>query len=251
MANEEMEPPAAPPNPDRTPENISSTGPPSAVSPLASGAPLVDPVFPIEEPVSGRPAVKLTSLQITLILLLALFTIFITWRTKSMEKSVLERTPASAMLAKDAPDFSLPSLSDETISLADYRGKKNVVVSYWASWCGPCKVELPELRDFYKRHHKNDSDFEILAITIDEEKSEAEKYVVMEKLPFPVLLDPHSKVADTYAVEAIPATFVVDKSGKIVYAHTGLDQMMQFQLARTLGVKIRGTDDEEGPEKNP
>jgi peroxiredoxin len=138
------------------------------------------------------------------------------------------------------------------VSLADYRGKKNLVLSYWASWCGPCKVELPELREFYRQHHKADADFEILAISIDEEKADAEEYVATEKLPFPVLLDPHSRVADSYTVGAIPTMFVVDKSGKIIYAHTGVDQVMQFQLMRSLGIKMPGIDDDEKDgEKKP
>jgi peroxiredoxin len=168
---------------------------------------------------------------------LAVFTIFITWRVKRLEKSVLERTSASVMISKSAPEFSLPALSGDTVSLADYRGKKTVVVSYWASWCGPCKVELPELSEFYKRYHKADANFEILAISIDEEKADAEKYAAAEKLPFPVLFDPQSKTADAYSVEGIPTLFVISKDGKIVHAHAGLEQAMQMQLMGELGLK--------------
>jgi len=117
----------------------------------------------------GRPPIKLKTWQVVAIALLALFTIFMTWRVKRLEKSVLERTSASLMISRSAPEFALPALSGDTVSLADYRGKKTLVVSYWASWCGPCKVELPELREFYKRYHKADANFEILAISIDEE----------------------------------------------------------------------------------
>lgn len=175
--------------------------------------------------------------QVVAIALLALFTIFITWRVKRLEKSVLERTSASVMLSRSAPEFALPALSGDTVSLADYRGKKTVVVSYWASWCGPCKVELPELREFYKRYHKADANFEILAISIDEEKADAEKYAAAEKLPFPVLFDPQSKTADAYSVEGIPTLFVINKDGKIVHAHAGLVQAMQMQLTAELGLK--------------
>jgi len=191
----------------------------------------------------GRPPIKLKTWQVVAIALLALFTIFITWRVKRLEKSVLERTAASVMISKSAPEFTLPALSGDTVSLADYRGKKAVVVSYWASWCGPCKVELPELREFYKRYHKADANFEILAISIDEEKADAEKYAAAEKLPFPVLFDPHSKTADAYSVEGIPTTFVIDKDGKIVHAHVGLEQAMQIQLMSELGLKYTGMED--------
>ena len=176
------------------------------------------------------------------IALLALFTIFITWRVKRLEKNILERTSASVMISKSAPEFTLPALSGDTVSLVDYRGKKTVVVSYWASWCGPCKVELPELREFYERYHKGDANFEILAISIDEDKANAEKYAAAEKLPFPVLFDPQSKTADAYSVEGIPTMFVIDKDGKIIHAHVGMEQAVQIQLVSELGLKYSGMD---------
>ena len=142
-----------------------------------------------------------------------------------------------------APEFTLPALNGDTVSLADYRGKKTVVVSYWASWCGPCKVELPELREFYKRYHKANANFEVLAIHIDKQQGDAEKYAEAEKLPFPVLFDPQSKTADAYSVEGIPTMFVIDKSGKIVHAHLGLEQAMQIQLMGELGLKYAGMED--------
>ena len=191
----------------------------------------------------GRPPIELKMWQVAAIAVLVAFTIFIVWRVKRLEKSVLSRTAASVMISKSAPEFTLAALNGDTVSLADYRGKKTVVVSYWASWCGPCKVELPELREFYQRYHKADANFEILAISIDEQKADAEKYAAAEKLPFPVLFDPQSKTADTYSVEGIPTMFVIDKSGKIVHAHVGLEQAMQIQLIGELGLKYAGMED--------
>jgi peroxiredoxin len=188
----------------------------------------------------GRPPLRLRSMQIILFAALAVFTLYITWRVKSLEKSIANRDEASAFLAKPAPRFSLASLDGRTISLSDYAGKK-VVVSYWASWCGPCKVEMPELRDFYQRYHQTNSDFEILAISIDEDRSEAERYAATQKLPFPVLLDPESKTADAYSVEGIPAMFLIGKDGKVEYAHTGLEEGLQFVLMRRLGISFPGS----------
>jgi peroxiredoxin len=190
----------------------------------------------------GRPPVDLKMWQVAAIAVLVAFTIFITWRVKRLEKSVLSRTSASVMIQKSAPEFTLAALNG-TVSLADYRGKKTVVVSYWASWCGPCKVELPELREFYQRYHKADANFEILAISIDEQKADAEKYAEAEKLPFPVLLDPQNKTAEAYSVEGIPTMFVIDKDGKIVHAHVGLEQAMQIRLMGELGLKYAGMED--------
>jgi peroxiredoxin len=191
----------------------------------------------------GRPPVELKMWQVAAIAVLVAFTIFIAWRVKRLEKSVLSRTSASVMISKSAPEFTLAALNGDTVSLADYRGKKTLVVSYWASWCGPCKVELPELREFYKRYHKAEANFEILAISIDEQKADAEKYAAAEKLPFPVLFDPQSKTAEAYSVEGIPTMFVIDKDGKIVHAHAGLEQAIEIQLMGELGLKYTGMQD--------
>jgi len=169
---------------------------------------------------------------------LAIFTLFITWKAKSLEKRLHEGNDAAAQVNKKAADFSLASLDGQTVSLADYHAKKKVVVSFWASWCGPCRLELPVLADFYKKYHKDDSNFEILAISIDDERAEAEAYASKAKLPFPVLWDPGSKTADSYSVNAIPSMFVIDSNGKIVYGNTGMDQALEVRLAVSLGLGL-------------
>jgi thiol-disulfide isomerase/thioredoxin len=115
---------------------------------------------------------------------LVVFTVFITWKAKSLEKRLHEGSDASALVNKKAGDFSLQGLDGETVARTDYRGKKTVVVSFWASWCGPCRRELPALADFYKKYHKDDSNFEILAISIDDDRADAEAYASQARLPF-------------------------------------------------------------------
>jgi peroxiredoxin len=190
----------------------------------------------------GRPSISLSTAQCTGLMVLAIFTVFITWHTKTLEGAISRRKTAPELLTKTAPDFSLPTLDARTISLADYRGKKTVVVSYWASWCLPCRAELPELRDFYKTYHHEGSDFEMLAISLDEEKSDAQQYASAEKLPFPVLLDPKSKSAEAYSVEGIPSLFVINKNGKVTYAQEGLEVGLQFQLMNRLGIDFPGLE---------
>jgi cytochrome c biogenesis protein CcmG/thiol:disulfide interchange protein DsbE len=170
---------------------------------------------------------------------LAIFTLFITWKAKSLEKRLHEGTDASALVNKKAGEFSLQALDGQTVSLADYRGKKKVVLNFWASWCGPCRLELPELAAFYKKHHKEDSNFEILAISIDDDRADAEAYASRAKLPFPVLWDPASKAADAFSVEAIPTMFVIDQDGKIVYGNTGMDAALEVRLAMQLGIDLK------------
>jgi peroxiredoxin len=183
-------------------------------------------------------SVRPSAPQMIGIIVLVLFTSLITWKAKSLDRRLHEGSDASAQINKKAADFSLPALDGKTISLADYRGNKKVVISYWASWCGPCRLELPMLADFYRKYHKDSSDFEILAISIDENRSAAEGFATSAKLPFPVLLDVDNKVADSYSVESIPSMFVIDPKGTIVYGNTGMDEALETQLALRLGIKL-------------
>ena len=168
---------------------------------------------------------------------LAVVTILLTWRAYVLEKNLESEREQPAMVDQPAPDFSVPALDGRSVSLADFRGQKKVVVSFWASWCGPCRLEMPALIEFYKKNHNDSSDFELLAISIDEDTGDAEKFATAHKLNFPVLLDPRQKVANAYQVDGIPTMFVIDKDGKIIHGHIGFDAMMEYQLARDLGIK--------------
>lgn len=93
------------------------------------------------------------------------------------------------------------------------------------------------LAKFYEKTHKSGSDFEILAISIDTTKDAAQEGATSLKIPFPVLLDKDSRVADSYFVEGIPTLFVVDKTGKVIYSSTGFQMGLDFMLAQQLNIK--------------
>jgi len=196
---------------------------------------------------------KLSPLQIVGLVALLLCSVFITCRAETIEEARASHDTISSWRGKPAPTFSLDSLDGHEVALADYRGKKKVVISYWASWCGPCRVELPEMKRFYEKYHKDNSDFEFVAISIDDDRESAETYAQKAKLPFPVLLDLGHEAADEYSVEAIPATFIVDKDGKVKQTQTGLDETMEIKLAIELGVnldtgagRVGGKSDDDG-----
>ena len=170
---------------------------------------------------------------------LAIFTCWITWRAKKLESSLTPSSRPLALIHKPAPDFTLPSLDGKAISLAGYRSQKRVVVSFWASWCGPCRLELPVLKSFYEKAHKQDADFEFLAINLDEDRESAATATTKLKLPFPVLLDPQHRVADAYGVYGIPALFVIDKTGHVSFGETGFNITLEEALAQQLGVDPR------------
>jgi len=170
-------------------------------------------------------------------LALALFTVWITWRAKALEiGDTRPHTGSQLPLEKPAPEFKLTALDGRIINLADYRGR-NVAITFWASWCGPCRMEMPILRTFYEKARKQNSDFEILAISVDSDRADAATAAKELQIPFPVLHDVDSKVSDNYGVSAIPMLFVIDKSGTLKYSSTGLDMSLEIMLAQQLGIK--------------
>jgi len=180
----------------------------------------------------NRPSPRATLAIATL----ALFTVWITWRAKAIEMGSRWRNDASALTGKPAPDFSLQSLGGGSVALADYRGK-TAVVAFWASWCGPCRAEMPMLSRFYRQTHKPDSGFEFLAISIGETEGPAQGAANTLKIPFPVLLDADSHIAGAYGVDSIPMLFVIDKAGKVRYSHIGFNVGLDVLLAQQLDIK--------------
>jgi peroxiredoxin len=167
---------------------------------------------------------------------LAVFTIWITWQAKALDFRLHGNNPSVALTGKPAPEFALPTLGGQTVSLADYRGR-NVVLSFWASWCGPCRMEAPLLRTFYERTHKENAGYEVLAISLDDTREAAQAAAVELKMPFPVLLDVGGKVANQYFVEGIPTLMVIDRDGTVRYSSVGFDMTMGIMLAQQLGIK--------------
>jgi peroxiredoxin len=184
---------------------------------------------------SVRPGLSVKAILV--IAVLAAFTTLITWRARVLETTLESESEQPVLIDKPAPDFSASTLDGRTVSLADFRGQKRVVVSFWASWCGPCRLEMPALIKFYQNNHSASSDFEILAVSIDEDPKDAADFATAQKLNFPVVLDSKKKVANAFEVDGIPTMFIVEKDGRITYGHVGYDMAMEYQLARRLGIK--------------
>jgi peroxiredoxin len=134
------------------------------------------------------------------------------------ESTSLYRTRAPSLTTdmttgKTSPDFSLKTVTDENISLADYQGKK-VMLVFWLMSCSSCRDELPYLRDFWD-NSKHD-DLVLLAINIAESENLVKNYVISQKLTFPVLLDQDSSVSKKYTIVRYPTIFLLspDKTVK-------------------------------------
>ena len=121
-------------------------------------------------------------------------------------------------------DFTLKDLNQETWTLKDLRGKV-VLVNFWATWCPPCRKEMPDLEKLYKQF--KDQDLIILAIS-DESASKVNPFVAEQKVTYPILLDPGRKVNMLFRVEGIPKTFVYDRSGKMVAQSIDMRTRAQF-----------------------
>jgi peroxiredoxin len=117
-----------------------------------------------------------------------------------------------------APDFTLKSREGVNIKLSELRGQV-VMVNFWASWCGPCREEMPLLQQLYDRYQS--LGFSLLGVNVDEQKAAADKMLSDVPVNFPILYDEHSKVSKAYQVKAMPSTFMVDRDGRIRYLHKG------------------------------
>ncbi|MGH7932572.1 MAG: peroxiredoxin family protein [Candidatus Binataceae bacterium] len=119
-----------------------------------------------------------------------------------------------------APGFTLTDLKGQKISLSSLRGKV-VFLNIWATWCPPCREEMPSIESLYKEFHK-DGNFVILAVSQDVAGAKAViPYVKQNGLTFTVLLDPRNAVGEAYSVSGIPETFIIDQQGRIVAHHLG------------------------------
>jgi len=123
-----------------------------------------------------------------------------------------EEVEVGLYVGQQAPDFELQTLSGETVRLSDFRGKR-VMVNFWATWCPPCRAEMPDMEKFY-----NAKDVEILAVNLTDTETSIgaiENFVDEFELTFPILLDSNLDVSFLYKIQPIPTTFMVDSSGII------------------------------------
>lgn len=122
---------------------------------------------------------------------------------------------------QSAPDFNLENLRGGDTGLVDYKGKV-VLLNFWATWCMPCREEMPSMEALWQKY--KEQDFVIVAISIDEgSKKRVETFIEIFDLSFPVLLDPESKVNDLYKVSNMPTSFLIDRNGKIISRIVGSD----------------------------
>lgn len=116
------------------------------------------------------------------------------------------------LMGKTAPPFTLKDLNGNEVSLAAFNGQV-VLINFWATWCGPCKREMPGIEKVFKRY-KNQG-LTVIAISIDSEKSAILNFLKSIPLSFPILHDPEIEVSKRYKVYAYPTSFLIDRNGII------------------------------------
>lgn len=120
--------------------------------------------------------------------------------------------------ADAAPDFTLPSSTGENVRLAEQRGQV-VMLNFWASWCGPCRKEMPLLDEMSKRYSA--AGFVLYGVNVEEDNTDAKKLIKELGVSFPILYDTESKASSLYNVDAMPTTVVIDKKGEIRFVNRG------------------------------
>lgn len=127
-------------------------------------------------------------------------------------------TASAAKVGDLAPNFTLKSATGANLRLSEFRGEV-VMINFWATWCGPCRQEMPVLEKLYSRYH--DVGFELLGVSIDENSAKAKNMAKRLKVNYPILFDLEKDVSELYDVDAMPTTVMVDRDGRVRHIYRG------------------------------
>jgi thiol-disulfide isomerase/thioredoxin len=147
---------------------------------------------------------------------------------------MLATTVATAAGDPPAPTFTLPARGGTTVDLSQFKGQV-VMINFWASWCGPCRQEMPLLESMYKKYKP--LGFTLLGVNVEPEQKDAESFLRQTPVSFPVLFDAKSKVSGLYNVQGMPTTIFIDRKGNVRMIHQSYkpgDENVYLDQIRTL-----------------
>ncbi len=141
-------------------------------------------------------------------------------------------------------DFRLTDLNDSTLSLSEFYKENPVLVSFWATWCKPCKKELRYIQKFYEDY--SDSGIFIITITVDDirMKDKIESFINGKNYTFPVFFDTDKEILKSLGLSSIPATLIFDRNGDVIYKHIGYKKGDEEEIKEEIKKIISGEKDE-------
>jgi len=163
---------------------------------------------------------------ISTILMILLIILGIYGLSKQTQGIIENNETSNKTELKPATEFSLESLNGEKISLSSLKGKK-VFLNFWATWCGPCSMEMPYIQEINDEYEN----IEIITINCGESKNNVEKYINEKNYDFTVLLDINGNVSNNYGAYSIPMSYLIDENGNIINKHIGTmtkEQLISF-----------------------
>jgi peroxiredoxin len=136
------------------------------------------------------------------------------------------------IIGKEAPDFTLKDMADTDVALSSFKGKV-IVVNFWATWCKPCKDEMPSLNKLYDTY--KDKGLVVLGVSVDKSKKPIVKFLKKVPVDFPILLDANLTVKDElYKVFSLPTTFIIDRSGILEKYYRGEMNWMDPEIIKLI-----------------
>ncbi len=145
-------------------------------------------------------------------------------------------TQASVSPAQAAPDFTLRNLAGGNVRLAEQRGQV-VLLNFWATWCGPCRVELPHLERLHTKYRS--AGFVLLGVNVDDQAGPGQQMAQRMGLSFPVLHDADKAVTRRYDVGAMPGTVLIDRDGTVRHLHRGYREGMEQQYEEQIRALLK------------
>lgn len=142
----------------------------------------------------------------------------------------------AATISGKAPDFTLKSNTGKNLRLSDFRGQV-VMLNFWASWCGPCRQEMPILDQLHLRYAK--LGFTMLGVNVEEDSSKANAYLKDIPVSFPILYDTANQTSKLYNVSAMPTTVIIDRNGNMRFIHHGYKPGYEKDYKKQIKALIR------------
>ena len=147
--------------------------------------------------------------------------------TQAPKEAVVVTTQNPPAKRNLAPNFTLKDVDGKTVKLSDYKGKV-VLLNFWATWCGPCKFEIPWFIEFQKKY--KDQGFTVIGVSVDDDGwTSVKPYLEAKQMNYPVVVSDEAVNTMYGGIESLPTTFVLDKDGKIANTHVGLVSKKEYE----------------------